>query len=291
MADGGATRGQDPGRRGQADGNRGQVSTRSWGSALRRMREARRWTQADLAREMGYDPSVISKLETGTTTANEQHARAADQAFDTPGLFASWLDDVLNGSGEPYERDIAELEERAAVLNVWEPSFVPGLLQTEDYMRHVYLGARPDASEEQIRHLVAARMLRQEVRDRIDPPPPMLYAVIWEPALRVPVGGAETMHEQLKRLGDIARNDRRVRVQILPLDRGANPGMTAPFTVASFADERPAGFLDNVLFGQITERRAEVDQLSLLFTTLAADALDTRASADLIEKVAGEWRP
>jgi len=291
MADGGATRGQDPGRRGQADGNRGQVSTRSWGSALRRMREARRWTQADLAREMGYDPSVISKLETGTTTANEQHARAADQAFDTPGLFASWLDDVLNGSGEPYERDIAELEERAAVLNVWEPSFVPGLLQTEDYMRHVYLGARPDASEEQIRHLVAARMLRQEVRNRIDPLPPMLYAVIWEPALRVPVGEAETMHEQLKRLADLARNDRRVRVQILPLDRGANPGMAAPFTVASLADERPAGYLENILFGQITERRAEVDQLSLLFTTLAADALDTRASADLIEKVAGEWRP
>jgi hypothetical protein len=41
--------------------------------------------------------------------------------------------------------------------------------------------------------------------------------------------------------------------------------MTAPFTVASFADERPAGFLDNILFGQITERRVEVDRLALLF--------------------------
>jgi transcriptional regulator with XRE-family HTH domain len=265
MAGGGASREQDPGRRGQADGNRGQVSTRSWGLALRRMREARGWTQADLAREMGYDPSVISKLETGTTTANEQHARAADRAFGTPGIFASWLDDVLNGSGAPYERDIIELEERATVLNVWEASFIPGLLQTEDYMRHIYLAARPEASDEQIRQLVAARISRQEVRNRIDPVPPMLYAVIWEPALRVPVGGAEVMHEQLKRLADVARNDRRVRVQILPLDRGANPGMTAPFTVASFADERPAGFLDNILFGQITERRVEVDRLALLF--------------------------
>jgi|SRR5579875_995580 len=291
MAGGGSMREQDPGRRGQVDGNRGQVSTRSWGLALRRMRESRGWTQADLAREMGYDPSVISKLETGNITANEQHARAADQAFNTPGVFASWLDDVLNGSGEPYERDIAELEERATVLNVWEPAFIPGLVQTEDYMRHVYLAARPDGSEEQIRQLVAARMSRQEVRNRVDPPPPMLYAVIWEPALRVPVGGAEVMHDQLKQLADIARNDRRVRVQILPLDRGANPGMAAPFTVASFADERPAGYLENMLFGQITERRVEVDRLALLFSTLAADALDTRASADVIEKVAGEWRP
>lgn len=291
MAGGGSMRGQDPGRRGQVDGNRGQASTRSWGSALRRMRESKGWTQADLAREMGYDPSVISKLETGNLTANAQHARAADRAFVTPGLFESWLDDVLNGSGEPYERDIAEIEERAAVLNVWETCFIPGLLQTEDYMRHVYLAGLPDASDERVRQLVATRLSRQEVRDRVDPPPPMLYTVIWEPALRVPVGGAEVMHDQLKQLADVARNDRRVRVQLLPLDRGANPGMPAPFTVASFADERPAGFLENILFGQITERRAEVDRLALLFSTLAADALDTRASADQIEKEAGKWRP
>lgn len=291
MAGGRSIREQEPERRGQAAGNRRQASSRAWGAALRRMREARDWTQVDLAREMGYDPSVISKLETGASAASEQHARAADRAFGTPGVFSSWLEDVVNGTGESYERDIAELEERAAVLNVWEASFIPGLLQTEEYMRQVYLAARPDASDEQIRQLVAARMARQEVRDRADPPPPMLYTVIWEPALRVPVGGAEVMAHQLQQLAEISRNDRRVRVQILPLDRGANPGMTASFTVASFTDERPAGFLENILFGQITERQAEVAQLALLFSTLAADALDTQASADLIEKVAEEWRP
>lgn len=282
---------QERERRVQAGGGRGQASTRSWGAALRRAREAKGWTQADLAQAMGYDPSIISKLETGTLTAGEHHARAADRALGTPGLFASWLEDLVNGTHGPYQRDIAELEERATVLNVWEPAFIPGLLQNEEYMRHLFLATRPDASDEQIRRMVAARLARQELRDRTDPLPPMLYAVIWEPALRVPVGGSEVMHDQLKQLADVARHDRRVRVQVLPVDRGGNPGMTAPFVVASYDDERPAAFLENILFGQITERRAEVSLLSLLFSTLAADALDTQASADLIEKVAGEWKP
>jgi Domain of unknown function (DUF5753) len=188
-------------------------------------------------------------------------------------------------------RDVAELEANATILNYWELCFVPGLLQTEEYMRHVYLAGQPDASDEKIRQLVAARLARQEVRVRTDPPPPMLHAVIWEPALRVPVGGPEVMHNQLKLLADAARNDRHVRLQILPLAHGANAGTVAPFTVASFADERPAAFLENILFGQITERRAEVARLALLFTTLAADALDMQASADFIERVAGEWTP
>jgi transcriptional regulator with XRE-family HTH domain len=153
--------------------------------------EAKGWTQADLAREMGYDPSVISKLETGATTASPQHARAAGRALGLPGVFAAWLEDVANGTGGPYQRDIAELEERARVLSVWEPIFIPGLLQTEEYMRQVYLAAELEASDGQIEQMVAARLGRQEVRVRTDPPPPLLYAVIWEPALRVPIGGPE----------------------------------------------------------------------------------------------------
>lgn len=284
-------RGQEQERREQADGNPRKAATRAWGQALRRAREDKGWTQVELAQAMGYDPSVISKLENGNTTANEQHARAADHALGTPGLFTAWLEDVINGVGGPYQRDIAELEERARVLNVWEPIFIPGQLQTEEYMRQVYLAAEPEASDRQIEQMVAARLGRQEIRGRGDPPPPLLYAVIWEPALRVPIGGPDVMHDQLKQLADAARQDRRVRIQVLPVDRGANPGLSGPFVVATFNNERPAAFIENVLFGQITERRAEVDRLSLLFATLTADALDTQASTELIERVAGEWRP
>jgi transcriptional regulator with XRE-family HTH domain len=283
--------GQEHERRGQAAGMRGQASTQAWGAALRRAREAKGWTQAELAQEMGYDPSVISKLETGAVTASQQHARAADRALGLPGLFAAWLEDIFNGTRELFGRSIAELEHHATVLNTWEASFIPGLLQTEEYMRHLFLCSQPDARDEEIHLWVTNRLARQEIRKRADPPPPMLYSVIWEPALRISVGGPDVMHHQLKLLADAARHDRRVRVQILPLDRGANPGMGGSFVVVNFADERPAAFFDNVMTGHSVERRAEVAQLALLFSTLAADALDTQASAEMIEKAAEEWRP
>ena len=58
--------------------------------------------------------------------------------------------------------------------------------------------------------------------------------------------------------------------------------------VAAFADDHPAAVLDNLLSGQVTERRAEVARLSLLFATLAADAMTPQASMEMIERVAGE---
>jgi transcriptional regulator with XRE-family HTH domain len=285
-----ATRGQDQNLSVQSGGTGRQSGVQAWGTAFRREREVRGWTQVGLAQQMGYDHSVISKLETGAIAPNEQHARAADRAFGAPGTFEHWLDYVINTSRVPYERDVAEIEQRASVLDWWEPTLIPGLLQNEPYMYQVYASAQPDATDGQIQEMVAARQARQEILERTDPPPPMLHAVIWEPALHVPVGGADVMARQLEELAKAARTNRRVRVQVLPLAHGANPGMHGPFVIASFADERPAAFLDNHLSGQVTERKSDVAHLGLVFSTLTANALDERASADLIEKVASEWR-
>jgi Domain of unknown function (DUF5753) len=70
---------------------------------------------------------------------------------------------------------------------------------------------------------------------------------------------------------------------------GITPAWGGAFVVANYADERPAAVLDNLLSGQMTENRAEVARLALLFSTLAADALNPQASADMIERMAGEW--
>jgi hypothetical protein len=112
--------------------------------------------------------------------------------------------------------------------------------------------------------------------------------VIWEAALGVPVGGPKVMHDQLVDLAMAARSNRWARLQVLPLDYGVNAGMGGSFVLATFADERPAAVLDNLLTGQMTERRADVDRLALLFSTLSADALSPQASADMIERTADE---
>lgn len=197
---------------------------------------------------------------------------------------------LLDLGGGQWASDVPELEKRATLINLWEPCFLPGLLQTEDYMREVFLVCEPGATDAQIEQRVAERLRRQEIWQRADPPPPVLHAVIWEPALLVPVGGKDTMRTQLQHLAEEVHTNRRVRLQVLPLEHGMNPGMGGAFVVANFTDEQPVAILDTLLFGQTSEKRAEIASLSSVFATLAADALTPQASLELIGKAAGEWQ-
>ncbi len=104
---------------------------------------------------------------------------------------------MLNGSYESWIRALLEMEERATVLRWWEPLVVPGLLQTEDYARAMIRAGRPGDSDAEVEHLVIARISRQAIWDRADPPPPMLFAVLGEAILRQLVGDARIMREQL----------------------------------------------------------------------------------------------
>jgi uncharacterized protein DUF5753 len=237
---------------------------------------------------MGYSTSVIAKLETCRTIPSPQHADHADEALHTPGTFRRLRKVAINGAYEEWVRAYLDIEERATVLRSWEPLVVPGLLQTESYARAMIRAGRPGDSDAEVDKLVMARIARQQIWDRQDPPPPMLGVILGEAVLRQLVGDATIMREQLGRLLDAARNPR-ITIQVMPFAAGAHPGMLGPFVVASFETGPDAAYLDNALTGQVSERRKEVARVSLLYDTLAREALSPRASAEFIAKVAGEW--
>jgi hypothetical protein len=59
--------------------------------------------------------------------------------------------------------------------------------------------------------------------------------------------------------------------------------------VASFESGPDAAYLDNALDGQVTERRAQVARVALLYDTLRSEALSPGASSELIAKAVEEW--
>ncbi len=252
---------------------------------LKAQREAAGLTQEQLAKLMGYSASVIAKLETCRTIPSSQHAGMADEALGTPGTFRRLRQAMINGAYEPWVRAYLEMEARATVLRWWEALVVPGLLQTEAYARAMIRAGRPGDSNAEIEQLVTSRMARQEIWERQDPPPPMLFAVLGEAVLRQRVGDAEIMRDQLDHLMEASSNPR-ITVQVLPFAAAAHPGLLGPLLVASFDNDRDAAYLDNALDGQVTERRKEVARVTLLHDTLRIEALSPGASADMIAKVA-----
>jgi len=48
-------------------------------------------------------------------------------------------------------------------------------------------------------------------------------------------------------------------------------------------------YLDNALTGQLVERREDVKNVQMLYDTLRAEALSSRASEQLITEVVRQW--
>lgn len=253
---------------------------------LKLARGAAGLSQEHLADKIAYSPSLVALVETGRRVPTQDFARRCDDALSTGGLLARIQPVTALGAYPAWFRPYVELEAAAAGLRSWQPLLIDGLLQTDEYARAVLCAARPTDSEEQIEQLVSARVDRQAVLERDDPP--MLWAVIDESALRRSVGGAAVMRNQLDRLIDAARRPRIV-LQVVPSSAGAHAGLLGPFVIVSLPGAPDVVYLDTALTGQIVERWADVAALALLYDTLRAEALPPKASAELFEKVRQEW--
>ena len=119
---------------------------------------------------------------------------------------------------------------------MFEHSLVPGLLQTPGYARAV-LATRPNTAEDEIDNLVAARLARQAILTREDPPPPLLWALIDEGVLYRPVAPAEVMHDQLMYLVEMSRRPN-ITIQVLPYSAGGHTGLLGAFTIADLDSNR-----------------------------------------------------
>lgn len=165
---------------------------------------------------------------------------------------------------------------------------IPGLLQTEDYMRAIFASGKVRRTERELENQVAARLHRQQ-RLADHEAPLRLHAIIDEAALRRKTGGAEVMRTQLRYLVVRAELET-VTIQVLPNEAGAHVGMDGAFTVLQFNDEEDPDLLYvEYPTGSIhVEKADEVAEAKLVFDRLRSAALTPPESVALIERVAGE---
>ncbi|EKX63570.1 XRE family transcriptional regulator [Streptomyces ipomoeae] len=116
------------------------------------------------------------------------------------------------------------LEQAVLQIRAYEPQFVHGLLQTEDYARALLRSGNPHAAVEAIERMVALRMRRQELLTREQPP--RLWVVMDETVLRWPVGGPDVMRAQIDHLIEVNRLPH-VTLQLMPFQNGPHPAMRA----------------------------------------------------------------
>ena len=253
---------------------------------LKAAREQRGWSQADLADQIPYSLSTISMVEALHRVPARDLAVHLDKAFGTPGTFAR-LEARLRDLPFPASfRPFAAYEAEATALYVFEHSLVPGLLQTPEYARAV-LATRPNTAEDEIDNLVAARLARQAILTREDPPPPLLWALIDEGVLHRPVALDEVMHDQLMYLVEMSRRPN-VTIQVVPYSAGGHTGLLGAFVIADLDSSPGIVYLEDIADGRTFEDPGAVSRVTLRYKSLQSEALPKGVSRELIVRVAEE---
>jgi transcriptional regulator with XRE-family HTH domain len=177
-----------------------------------------------------------------------------------------------------------DLESAATLIRTYEGQLVPGLLQTEDYMRAVIGGAQLDESPQEAERRVDLRMARQTLLTRQDAP--RLWAVIDEAALRRPVGSPEVMRGQLERLIDATKLVN-VVLQILPFGAGAHPGMVSAFSILRFADQElpDVVYVEHLTNALYIDRRDDVNRYLHVMNSISMHAAPPDKTVDILHKL------
>jgi transcriptional regulator with XRE-family HTH domain len=132
-------------------------------------------SQKDLAQQIGYSPALVAKIETCRGNPTADFASRSDKALSTGGVLGRIQQYVGIGPFPSWFRPFVEYEAEAKSLRMFEHVLIPGLFQTEDYARAV-LATRANTTDEETDQLVSARIARQEVLAKDDPP--LLWVVV-----------------------------------------------------------------------------------------------------------------
>lgn len=265
---------------------------------LREHREQHRLTGPQLAARLKVTQGTISKLENGNLAPTidylsrfAHHLRLDRQQTkelinlagvvpaDTHAAeFLQFLPyDFLDLEWTHRRQGAVAVSEKAAtLLRVYHPHFVPGLLQTPTYARHVFeLAGVADSAQRE--RSVAARMERQRL---LDDGQKRFTFLIAETALATRIGDREERLLQVRRLGDLARR-KNVRIGLLPLSHP--PPLLPPPAFTLFDSEK---VLIELPHGDLWLLNAGTsDTYSKVFASLERSALFGEALLSRLSKV------
>ncbi|MCT2588083.1 helix-turn-helix domain-containing protein [Actinophytocola gossypii] len=266
------------------------------GAQLRRLREAADITRADAGYHIRGSDSKISRMELGRVGFKERDVADLLSMYGVtdPGERSVFLEMVRKSnergwwhrytdSMPDWFQDFVGLEESASLIQNYELQFVPGLLQTEEYVRAVISHGRPDQLDEGGERRVRLRLQRQKVLSRSGAP--RLWAVVDESVLHRPIGGPAVLRRQLDHLLEVTRQPN-VTLQVVPNEMSGYSA-EGSFSVLRFAEPAlpDVVYIEHLAGALYLDRPGEIEQYGRVIDHLAVDAETPDRSRQLVSKI------
>ncbi|WP_228993537.1 helix-turn-helix transcriptional regulator [Streptomyces sp. DH8] len=256
----------------------------SFGLQLRQARDARGWTQDELAARMGCSGTHISAVETGRRSPTPRFARSADRALGTGDRFSRMVQAMKELTLLEGFPEYVKYEGRAVELRLYEVGIIPGLLQTPEYAQvladsAVRRGAiTPEQADERVSFLAE----RQAALVR--PQPPMLFVTMDESCIRRPVGGAAVMNAQLDRLMEFAEMPNTV-LQVAPYEIGEQRAFDLPVNILTLPDRSVVCYAESQTQGHLDRESSFVLPILTAYHQLQGASLSQTASVAKISQL------
>ena len=276
------------------------VRRRRLAAELRGIRESTGKSGDTVAAALKWSPSKISRYERARTGLRPREVERLLDYYEITGprralllglaedaAQKGWWEEFTDSLSEDYKQFIG-LEHEATSMAIWHVDVVTGLLQTEEYARHIigsYSRVEPVAPG-MIGRLVRVRMRRQQVLDRDGL---QLSVVLDESVLKRRIGDEAVMYDQLQRL--VKEADRpNLTLQVLPLD-AQHSVFGESFVIFSFGQDADAMLQDvvsteHLRSGFTLEGERDTYLHRIAFQMLVDAALDPVASRKLILETA-----
>ncbi|GAA1992578.1 helix-turn-helix transcriptional regulator [Amycolatopsis minnesotensis] len=211
------------------------------GAELERQRLRAEVTQEQAARRLRCGQSKIAHIESGsgvkameldallelygavdTDTAYAQELQAESSRRTKRGAFSTRFKQQM--------RLLVDMEPSCNQLLSHQAMVIPGLLQTEEYMRAQFRAWRPSPSQDDIDRDTANRLGRQRVLDNANQ---KFWFIIDEAALRRTPLGPDAMKPQVMHLVEVIDRPN-VELQIVPFEIGYYMGQSHDYTAFQY---------------------------------------------------------
>lgn len=264
------------------------------GKRLQTLREKAGLRREEAATVLRVAPTTIRRMETAEVALKIPYVQLLLKAYgiatDEADAFVTLAEEANKPGWWQRFHDIlpdwfsvhVSLEGAASLIRSYEPHFIPGLLQTEDYARAIlHTGSLGQIRPDEIERHVALRMERQTLLTR--PDAPRLWVVLDETVLRRPVGTPAVMRAQADRLLQAATMPN-VTVQIAEFASGHHPGTYGPFVLFRFAvPELPDMVYVEYLTGAVyLDERAEVASHLEVMDHMVAQAATAQRTKEIL---------
>ncbi|MFF7902576.1 Scr1 family TA system antitoxin-like transcriptional regulator [Streptomyces sp. NPDC007920] len=262
-------------------------SLRTFGAVVQALREHAGLSRTEFGELVRFSKHTVASVELGRRMPDESFVERAEDALGNTGALRKSAQFLTRGEAglAAWFRRWARLERVAVSLCTYECRLVPGLLQSEGYVRAVFDNSVPPLSDEQLEAQVAARLERQ--RMLIERPNVPFSFIVEEHVFRRQLGGTEVRRGLVDHVLALTA-PRNVTVQLMLMDTESHGCLDGPLQLLETPERRRLAYSEGQQNGRLISDPKEVSLLYQRYDTLRSQALNPKDSRGLLERLRGE---